>query len=132
MPESIKVSATFPVAPKDLYEAWLNGKKHSAFTGSKATVTPKVGGKFTAWDGYISGKTLELEPYARILQSWRSTEFSPENPDSILEILFAPDKKGTKLTLIHSNIPKSQGKQYKQGWLDFYFKPMQEYFQKKA
>jgi activator of HSP90 ATPase len=34
----------------------------------------------------------------------------------------------TKVTLIHSNIPEGQADGYKQGWEDFYFKPMREYF----
>lgn len=34
---------------------------NTAFTGSKATCDAGVGGEFTAWDGYISGKNLELE-----------------------------------------------------------------------
>jgi hypothetical protein len=29
--------------------------------------SPRVGGKFTAWDGYIEGITLEMEPDKRIV-----------------------------------------------------------------
>ena len=37
----------------------------------------------------------------------------------------------TKLTIIHTSIPDGQGEGYRQGWLDYYFKPMKEYFGKK-
>ncbi len=37
--------------PEEVYEALLDPTKHSEFTGSKATGKPKVGSKFTAWDG---------------------------------------------------------------------------------
>ena len=30
-------------------------------TGSPAKVEPRVGGKFTAWDGYITGKDTRAE-----------------------------------------------------------------------
>ena len=44
------------VTPKEVYEAYVDPKKHSEFTGSQATGKPVVGGKFTAWDGYILGQ----------------------------------------------------------------------------
>ena len=61
MKNGLKVSAVIPAKPAEIYKAWLSSKGHSAMTGSAAKVTGKVGGKFTAWDGYIFGKTLELE-----------------------------------------------------------------------
>jgi len=133
MPDSLKVSAVFPASAKKLYEAWLNSKEHSAFTGAKAVIEPKAGGSFSAWDSYIQGKTLELEPYQRIVQSWRTSEFLEKSKDSKIEITFeeAKDKIKTKITIIHTNIPKGQGKVYKQGWFDYYFTPMKEYFEKK-
>jgi hypothetical protein len=48
------------VSPAAVYDAFLNPKKHAAFTGSAATGSARVGGRFTAWDGYISGVHREL------------------------------------------------------------------------
>ena len=129
--ESLKVSAVIPAPPPAIYKAWLSGKEHSAMTGSAAKATAKVGGAFTAWDGYISGKNLELKSPGRILQSWRSTEFPADAPDSHLEILLKETKGGTKVTLIHTAIPQGQGTSYKQGWIDHYLAPMKEYFSRK-
>ena len=123
------MSTTLPATPERVYKAWLSGKEHAAFTGGqKATASTKVGGKFTAWDGYISGKNLELDEPSRILQSWRSTEFPEGHPDSTLEVKLDPHKQGTKITFIHSGIPAGQSAAYKEGWEDFYFAPMKEYF----
>jgi len=97
-------------------------------TGSPAKVTGRVGGKFTAWDGYIFGKTLELEKPHRILQAWRTSEFPEDAQDSLVEILLDKAKGGTKVTLKHYNMPADQVDSYKQGWEDFYFKPMRDYF----
>jgi activator of HSP90 ATPase len=130
--DSIKVSAVFPADPAVIYAAWMSGKGHTAMTGSGATVTAKVGGKFTAWEGYISGTTLELKPGARIVQAWRTTEFGEDDPDSRLEILLEKGARGTKVTLVHTDIPEGQGVEYRKGWLDFYFKPMKEYFAAKG
>lgn len=135
MPDSIKVSAVFPVSAKRLYQAWLSSREHSAFTGAKAAIEPKIGRSFTAWGGYIQGKTLELEPYQRIVQSWRTSEFPEKSKDSKIEVIFeeagAKDKIKTKITIKHTDIPEGQGEDYRQGWFDYYFKPMKEYFANK-
>lgn len=126
--ESIRLIKTFPVKPKEIYSAWLKSKAHSKMTGAKAKVNPQKKGSFSAWDGYISGKTIELKPNQKIVQLWRTTEFPQDVPDSILEIKFATIPEGTRLTILHKNIPAGQSDSYKQGWKDFYFKPMEIYF----
>lgn len=97
-------------------------------TGSPAKVDGRDGGAFTAWDGYIWGTFLELTPNKRILQSWRTSEFPEDAEDSQVEILLEEQNGKTKLTLVHTNIPAGQSESYRQGWEDFYFKPMREYF----
>jgi activator of HSP90 ATPase len=129
---SFTISATFPVSPETLYKAWLSSKEHSAFTGSPAKISTKTGGKFAAWDDYINGTTIELVKGKKIVQRWRTTEFSENDPDSLVEISLAGTAKGAILTLTHSQIPKGQAQSYKKGWEDFYFAPMREYFRKAA
>ena len=101
--ESITLWEIFPASPREIYDAWLSSA-HGKMVGSTATVDPRVGGAFTAWDGYIRGTTLELEPYRRIVQAWRTTEFSAASPDSRLELLLEQVEGGTRLT---SGTPRS-------------------------
>ena len=124
------ISEIIPAKASEIYEAWLNSEGHTALTGSPAKVDGKTGGKFTAWDGYIFGTTLELTPNQRIVQAWRTSEFPNDAPDSQVEILFEEISGGTKVTLTHSDMPEDQVESYKQGWDDFYFKPMRDYFSK--
>ncbi len=128
--ESLKSSITLPVKAEKLYKAWLSSKEHSLFTGGKAKVSAKVNGKFTAWDGYISGKNLELKSGKKIVQSWRTSEFPEDAPDSILEITFEEKAGKTKLNLYHHGLQKGDAKKYSQGWKDYYFLPMKTYFSK--
>jgi uncharacterized protein YndB with AHSA1/START domain len=116
------------VRPERVYRAWLDSAEHGAISGGRAEIQATVGGRFTAWDGYIQGTTLELEPPRRILQSWRTTDFPAESPDSSLEALFEAAEGGTRVRLVHSQIPDGQGEDYRQGWEEYYFAPMQEYF----
>lgn len=128
MSETIRVSAVFPVKRATLYNAWLDSKTQTAFTGAKARVNPKVGGKFSAWDGYITGKTLLLKRGQKIVQSWRTTDFPEGSPDSVLVVLFEDTPTGTRIVLEHSDIPEGQAKSYRAGWKDFYFSPMKQYY----
>jgi activator of HSP90 ATPase len=97
-----------------VYAAWLAGKSHAAMTGGgPATATTGIGGAFTAWNGYIVGKNLRLEPGRRIVQSWRTTEFTDGDADSEIDVQLEAVANGTKITLRHSNVP--EGAQRLQG-----------------
>jgi uncharacterized protein YndB with AHSA1/START domain len=130
MSGSFQVSTILPADPERIYKAWLDSSEHGQFTGGKAEINPIAGGIFTAWDGYIKGITLELVPFSRILQAWRAEDFPVEAEDSLLEIRLEEVPGGTRLTLNHSNVPDEQVEEFKQGWLDFYFTPMNAYFSK--
>lgn len=123
-----EISAILPASAKQLYDAWLDSKQHAAMTGGEAQVSDQVGGHFSAWDGYISGHNMSLEPGKRIVQAWRTVEFTANEPDSRLEIIFEAHDQGTQVTVRHSQLP-AHGMQYKQGWVDNYFAPIQRYFQ---
>ncbi|MBK6691953.1 MAG: SRPBCC domain-containing protein [Myxococcales bacterium] len=126
--ESIRITSIIPADPPTLFVAWLDGAGHSAMTGSPATSEARVGSVFTAWDGYISGKTKLIEPGRRIVQAWRTTEFPKGAKDSLLEIVLEAVPQGTRVTLVHTNIPEGQGSDYEVGWTEYYLKPMQKFF----
>lgn len=126
--EEFEVSDVIPAAPSRVYEAWLSSRDHCRMTGGAAEVNAILGARFTAWDGYIEGRNLVLEPSRRIVQAWRSSEFPSDSPDSMLELVFEPAGRHTRITLRHSNIPEGQGESYRSGWADHYFEPMKSYF----
>jgi activator of HSP90 ATPase len=128
MEKEFTISTFVPAPPEKVFRAWLSSEGHTAMTGSRARVEPRVGGAFTAWDGYISGRTAALKPYTRIVQDWRTTEFPDDCADSQIELLLEAVEGGTQLTLTHRNIPDGQADSYKSGWDESYFEPMKAYF----
>jgi uncharacterized protein YndB with AHSA1/START domain len=126
--EFFRLTSLFAASPAQVFAAWLDSKAHTAMTGAAATIDPHVGGAFMAADGYIRGRTLELDPGRRIVQAWRTSEFSNEHADSRLELHLRSIDGGTELTLVHEDIPEGQGAGYHQGWHDHYFAPMAKYF----
>jgi activator of HSP90 ATPase len=128
MTEQIEVSGILAASPAKIYVAWLSSAGHTAMTGAPAETTYQSGGRFTAWDGYISGQNIELEPNKRIVQAWRTSEFPDGAPDSRLEVVLEPVADGTRITFRHTNIPAGQGASYEKGWHEFYLAPMAKYF----
>jgi len=128
--ESVRLTAVLPASADRIYAAWLDSAQHSRMTGGKAFVDPHVGGEHSAWDGYIEGKILELEPGRRIVQSWRSSDFPLAAGDSRLEVHLLDVPGGCEVTIIHNEIPEGQGAQYESGWRKHYLDPMRKYFGK--
>ena len=69
MPDSFTISTVLSAPPERIYEAWMSSSDHGAFTGDTAEIEARVGGAHSAFSGYIAGRTLELVPNKRIVQS---------------------------------------------------------------
>ncbi len=122
--KTLKQTRTFNADAMDLYDLLMDSKKHSKMTGAKAKISSKVGGAFSAWDGYCSGENIELVPGEKIVQTWRGSDW-PEGVVSRTTYSFASVGPGkTKLTFTQSGIPEQEYEGVKQGWIDFYWDPM--------
>jgi uncharacterized protein YndB with AHSA1/START domain len=128
--ESVRMTAVLPASADRVYAAWLDGAEHSRMTGGDAHVDARVGGEVGAWDGYIAGTIVDLEPGRRIVQTWRSTDFPLGHADSRLEVHLREAGQGCEITLIHTGIPEGQGAKYEEGWRTRYLTPMTKYFAK--
>ena len=109
--------------PETLYDMYMDSKKHSKATGGNAKISSRIGSSYSAWDGYITGKTFQLIKGKMIVQSWRSSEFRSSDLDSTFILQFEKKDNDTLLHMIHANVPDHQYKQVKRGWDDFYWKP---------
>ena len=115
-------------SPDQIYSAWVDGAGHAAMTGAGASSDPREGGQFTAWDGYITGHHVTLEPGRRLVQRWHTASFPPGAPSSLVDLRFEAVPEGTAITLRHTEIPAGQGPDYDRGWEKHYFAPMRAHF----
>jgi len=129
---TIEQTVFFKAAPEEIYDALLDPRKHAAFTGSPATTNAKVGAAFTAWDGYITGKNLELVKGKKIVQEWKTTEWPDGYPVSRLEFTLTSKKGGTELRMVHSKVPAEQVADFTGGWNSAYWDPLNEYLAEKG
>jgi len=129
---TLKQTVVIPAAPKEVYEAYVNPAKHSEFTGAKAKGKPVVGGKYSSWDGYIFGKYIELEVGKRVVQEWTTTDWSEGYDASRLELTFKAVPAGTEIDMVHSRVPDEMADELCEGWVEFYWNPLKEYFSKES
>lgn len=129
---TIRQTVTFKTAPHEVYEALMDSRKHSRFTGSKALISRKVGGKFSVWEGSINGKNLELVPDKKIVQEWRSEEEGwPKGHYSKATFLLKESKGETILKFTQAKVPLAAYDAINEGWHDYYWKPLKEFLEAK-
>lgn len=128
--EALRVTSTIPVAPTTLYFAWIDSAHHSSMTGMTAKIEPEVGAKFSACNGYVTGKLVILDLGRRIVMSWRTTDFPRDAADSRVEVHFETLGASTRILILHTEIPEGQSEKYKALWNEKYIAPMRSYFSK--
>lgn len=130
MSKTIRQTVTIQATPIEVYTVLMDSKKHSQFTGAKASISKKVGGSFSAYDGYCYGINVELIEGKKIVQTWQANDWQKDETSKVT-FIFAKNGKGTKLTFVHSGVPDSQVESIKKGWIDFYWTPLKAFFNKK-
>jgi activator of HSP90 ATPase len=126
--KSIKHTATFNATPEKIYNLIMDEKKHSVFTGSKATIDSKPNGKFSVFDGYCHGYNIELIKGKMIVQAWHFDEDGwPDDHFSICNFEFEKDGDKTKLRFLQTNVPEHKVESLKEGWKEFYWDAIKKY-----
>lgn len=130
--KTIRQKAEFNATPHEVFEALMDSKKHAQFTGGKATISRKVGGKFSAFDGYAQGVNLEIVAGKKIVQTWRANEEGwPQEHYSKVFFVFKKTAKGTLLEFTHEGVPEAVSQSIAQGWKDYYWSPMKKMLENK-
>src|SRR4029077_12164098 len=65
-----------------VYQALTDAKQFSKVTefsmpGVTTVISPEVGGAFSLFGGYISGRHIEMVPSERLVQAWRTKNLEP-------------------------------------------------------
>lgn len=129
MSKPIQQTVTFKASANEVYEALMDSKKHAEFTHGKASISRAVGGAISAYDGYITGKNIELIPDRKIVQDWRAVDW-PDGFFSRVIFEISPVQGGARLDFTHTGVPEGTEKEFTQGWIDNYWEPMKAYLEK--
>ena len=122
---TIKQGGVFPGPPHEVYELWMDSEKHAVFTKGETKMSRKVGGEFVTFDGWATGKNIELIPDKKIVQTWRGEDW-PEGHYSTLTLKLVAAKSGTKFMFTQENVPSTVSKDVAKGWKQYYWEPMKK------
>jgi activator of HSP90 ATPase len=114
-------------APQHVYEALLDSKQFTTFSGAPADIDPKVGGAFSMFGGLIVGRNVEMVANQRIVQAWRPTHWDP-GIYSIVRFELKPDGAGTSVALDHTGFPEGEFDHLDSGWHAHYWEPLKKFF----
>jgi len=112
---------------KALYNLYMDAKKHSLVTGGPAKITNKTGTAFSAHDGYIKGKNLQLIKDKLIVQTWKGADWAKTDLDSIFVLNLEQKGKDAIVHMTHANVPVKEAAGITSGWHDYYWKPWKQY-----
>jgi activator of HSP90 ATPase len=128
--KTLHQSIVFAATPHELYDALMDSKKHSAFTGEKAKIGRRVGDPFSTWGDWATGVNVELVPDKKIVQQWRAADW-PEGHHSTITFEFKKEGAGTRLDFTQTDIPESLYDDIAQGWQEWYWEKLATYVSKK-
>ncbi|MFO8236161.1 MAG: SRPBCC domain-containing protein [Bacteroidales bacterium] len=112
-------------SPEDVFTALTNPFTIELWTGYPAKMDDKEGTEFSMWDGDIVGKNKEIRQNKKIVQEWY---FGDQEEQSIVTIELFRSGKGTRVKLIHINIPDVAYENMKTGWNEYFFGNLQRFF----
>lgn len=115
---SIEIDAT----PADVFEFLVTDEGMTTWMGQYAELDPRVGGDFAVnIAGYcIRGQYLEIERPHRVVFSWGMAG-SPDLPPGASKVAFTltPTARGTRVDLVHSDLPETELAGHARGWTHF-------------
>jgi activator of HSP90 ATPase len=137
--EVIRQEVTLNASPQRVYQALTSTKDFDKITrlsdgavllsatGAKPTsISTDVGGPFTLFGGYVTGRNLEMLPNERLVQAWRAGSWKPGDISIAAFYLSAEDGK-TKLNFEHRGFPNSEGASLAHGWHSHYWEPLAKF-----
>jgi len=130
MARTIHMAAFFPARPEELFDMYLDPKSHAAITGAPVSIGQRAGAAFRAFNGMLTGTILQVVPKRLIVQSWRAEGWKDSDIDSTLILTFYPEKRGTRIELVHVNVADKDFCGVSEGWGTYYWTPWREFLKK--
>ena len=92
MQTTISQSIVLPAPAESLFVMYTDPAKHEAITGAPVAISLEPGSPFQAFNGALTGATLQVIPQRLVIQSWRSTRFNDADPDSTFDPRLHPGR----------------------------------------
>ncbi len=123
--KTFKKTFRISAEPSDVYAALTNPYTIELWSGYPAIMSEEPGSEFSLWEGDISGKNIEFVSNRKIVQEWY---FGDQTGKSIVTIIIEPDGGNSVVTVEQTNIPDADFADIAEGWREFYFGAITDFF----
>jgi activator of HSP90 ATPase len=113
--------------PAQVYAVLADAEALSALSGMSGAVGRSAGEEFSAFDGHVVGRQIELVPGERIVQTWRFPQWEP-GTYSIVRYTLAAEGEGTRLVIDQHGEPDDWHDHIDANWPTFYLTPLTKHF----
>jgi uncharacterized protein YndB with AHSA1/START domain len=133
--DAIHQEPVFTASPKRVYDALTDAKLFTRVVqlsgalqamhlpDKPAEISRDVGGAFSLFGGFITGRHVELVPNVRVVQAWRPGDWPP-GVYSIVRFELVEQGSGCKIVFDHTGFPKGTAEGLASGWKAHYWEPL--------
>src|SRR5215467_3865088 len=123
----ISQSIVLPASAENLFVMYTDPAKHAAITGAPVAINLERGSPFQAFNGTLTGATLQIIPQRLVIQSWCSTKFKDGIQISTLILAFTPEGTNGRMDLVHLDVPTHNYQSVVEGWETYCWTPWRRY-----
>lgn len=125
--KSLTETEEFKCSVDELFRALTNKEMVRAFTQSMAEMEAVKGGRFSLFNGNVTGEFTHLITNRKVEMRWRFKTW-PDEHYSIVSIELMQKDDGTELRLSQTGIPASEYERTREGWHNYYWKSIKQTF----
>lgn len=112
--------SVFVAAPPEVvFEYFTEAEALATWMGDRALVEPRAGGRFIVHfeDRVVEGRYVAVEFPRRVVVSWGRQGSKRLPPgSSTLEVSFAAEAGGTRVSVVHAGLPEPERELHTMGW----------------
>lgn len=124
--KTIRQTYVIAATPSRVFKALTDPEEISAWSGAEAKMDATPGGVFSIWEGSIYGTNLEVEQDRKLVQTWREDSW---DADSRVTFTLIAAGNGTRVDLLHEDIPDAEHDAIAEGWDIYYLGVIKSYLE---
>jgi uncharacterized protein YndB with AHSA1/START domain len=120
--EPYRDSIFIEAEPDFVFDYFTDPEALVRWMGDRAVLDPRPGGEFTLYfdDRCVEGRYVEIDRPRRLVITWGRRGSSEMPPfSSTLEVSFAAEADGTRVSIVHHGLPESELERHRLGWTHY-------------
>lgn len=114
---TLAVAVTLPGSPEEVFRTLTDGALHSEATGARSLIEPTQGGRFSYFDGAVTGAFEEISENTRLVQRLRAADWPEDHHAVVRQELSRPGEgSGCRVVVLEEGIPADRLDAVLEGW----------------